>query len=83
MDNLILLFHNPECGQDALINYPVNRNLKTGEGTIMAGIKLGPNETIDSALRRFKRETAKAGVLAEVKKRKHYEKPSVKKKKKV
>ncbi|WP_430882962.1 30S ribosomal protein S21 [Fusibacter sp. JL216-2] len=48
----------------------------------MAGIKLGPNETIDSALRRFKRETAKAGVLAEVKKRKHYEKPSVKKKKK-
>ncbi len=48
----------------------------------MAGVKLGPNETIDSALRRFKRETAKAGVLAEVKKRKHYEKPSVKKKKK-
>ncbi len=48
----------------------------------MAGIKLGANETIDSALRRFKRETAKAGVLAEVKKRRHYEKPSVKRKKK-
>ena len=48
----------------------------------MASIKVGNNESIDSALRRFKRETAKAGVLAEVKKRKHYEKPSVKKKKK-
>jgi small subunit ribosomal protein S21 len=48
----------------------------------MAGIKVGPTESIDSALRRFKRETSKAGVLAEIKKRKHYEKPSVKRKKK-
>lgn len=48
----------------------------------MAGIKVGANESIDSALRRFKKETSKSGVLAEVKKRKHYEKPSVKKKKK-
>jgi small subunit ribosomal protein S21 len=45
-------------------------------------IKVKPNESIDSALKRFKRETAKAGVMAEIKKRKHYEKPSVKKKKK-
>ena len=40
------------------------------------------NETIDSALRRFKRSCAKSGVLAEVRKREHYEKPSVKRKKK-
>jgi small subunit ribosomal protein S21 len=40
------------------------------------------NETIDAALRRFKRTIAKDGVLAEVKKRKHFEKPSVKRKKK-
>lgn len=53
-----------------------------GEGIAVAGIKVGANETIDSALRRFKRETTKSGVLAEVKKRKHYEKPSVKRKKK-
>jgi len=44
--------------------------------------KVRKNETIDSALRRFKRTLAKDGVLAEVKKRKHYEKPSVKRKKK-
>ncbi|MEF2839733.1 MAG: 30S ribosomal protein S21, partial [Faecalibacterium sp.] len=35
-----------------------------------------------SALRRFKRSTARSGVLAEVRKREAYEKPSVKRKKK-
>ena len=48
----------------------------------MSGIKVGENESIDSALRRFKRETSRAGVLAEIRKREHYEKPSVKRKKK-
>lgn len=48
----------------------------------MSETKVRKNETIDSALRRFKRSIAKDGVLAEVKKRKHYEKPSVKRKKK-
>jgi small subunit ribosomal protein S21 len=45
-------------------------------------IKIRDNESLDSALRRFKRECAKSGVLAEVRKREHYEKPSVKRKKK-
>ena len=45
-------------------------------------IKVGKNETIDSALRRFKRTCQKAGTLAEVRKHEHYEKPSVKRKKK-
>jgi small subunit ribosomal protein S21 len=40
------------------------------------------NESLDSALRRFKRQCAKAGVLAEVRKREHYVKPSVRRKKK-
>ena len=48
----------------------------------MAEIKVGKNETIDSALRRFKRATQKAGILSEVRKREHYEKPSVARKKK-
>ena len=45
-------------------------------------VKVGKNETIDSALRRFKRTCQKDGTLAEVRKREHYEKPSVKRKKK-
>ncbi len=48
----------------------------------MAEIRVKENETLDSALRRFKRATARSGVLSEVKKREQYDKPSVKRKKK-
>ena len=48
----------------------------------MAEIRIKDNESLDSALRRFKRQCARAGVLNEVRKREHYEKPSVKRKKK-
>ncbi len=48
----------------------------------MSEVKIGKNESLESALRRFKRQIQKAGVLAEVRKREHYEKPSVKRKKK-
>ncbi|MCL2013630.1 MAG: 30S ribosomal protein S21 [Oscillospiraceae bacterium] len=48
----------------------------------MSEIKIKDNESIDSALKRFKRSCAKAGTLAEIRKREHYEKPSVKRKKK-
>ena len=48
----------------------------------MAVVKVKENETLDSALKRFKKQCAKNGVLQEVKKREHYEKPSVKRKKK-
>ena len=47
----------------------------------MAEIRVKENESLDSALRRFKRQCARSGVLAELRKREHYEKPSVKKKK--
>lgn len=57
-------------------------NLGKRGGRNLTGIKVRPNESIDSALKRFKRETSKAGLMAEIKKRKHYEKPSVKRKKK-
>jgi len=48
----------------------------------MSEVKVGENESLDSALKRFKRQCARAGVLAEVRKREHYEKPSVRRKKK-
>ena len=48
----------------------------------MYEIRIKDNESLESALRRFKRQCAKSGVLAEVRKREHYEKPSVKRKKK-
>lgn len=48
----------------------------------MSEVRVGKNETLESALRRFKRSCQKAGVLSEVRKREHYEKPSVRRKKK-
>lgn len=48
----------------------------------MAEVRVGKNESLDTALKRFKRSCAKDGVISEVRKREHYEKPSVKRKKK-
>jgi small subunit ribosomal protein S21 len=48
----------------------------------MSEIKLGDNESLENALKRFKKQCARSGVLGEVRKREHYEKPSVKRKKK-
>jgi len=51
-------------------------------GNVVSEVRLKENESLESALKRFKRSCAKSGVLAEVRKREHYEKPSVKRKKK-
>ncbi len=48
----------------------------------MSEVKVGKNESLDNALRRFKRQCQRSGVLSEVRKREHYEKPSVRRKKK-
>ncbi len=48
----------------------------------MTEIKIRKDESLDSALRRFKRQCQRSGVLSEARKREHYEKPSVKRKKK-
>ncbi len=48
----------------------------------MSEVRVKENESLDSALKRFKRQCAKAGIVAEVRKREHYEKPSVKRKQK-
>lgn len=48
----------------------------------MSEIRVGENESFESALKRFKRQCARSGVLAEIRKREHYEKPSVRRKKK-
>ena len=53
-----------------------------GFGVSMAHVIVKENETLDSALRRFKRNCAKAGIQQEIRKREHYEKPSVRRKKK-
>lgn len=48
----------------------------------MPTVKVKEGEPFDSAMRRFKKQCEKAGVLSEVRKREHYEKPSVRLKRK-
>lgn len=48
----------------------------------MAEVIVGPNESIDQALKRFHRLVQQLGILVEARRREHYEPPSVKRKKK-
>ena len=48
----------------------------------MATVKVGENESVESAIKRFKRKCQKDGIIGELRKRREYEKPSVKRKKK-
>ena len=45
-------------------------------------VRVGKDETLDSALRRFKRQVKRSGILTDAKRHEHYEKPSVRRKKK-
>ncbi len=50
---------------------------------LVPGVFLNEDEyNFDLALRRFKKQVEKAGILSEMKKRQHFEKPSVMRKKK-
>lgn len=48
----------------------------------MTQVRIGENETFETALRRFSRKIQQEGILAEARRREHYEKPSVKRKRK-
>ncbi len=48
----------------------------------MSEVHVRENESLDSALKRFKRSCARSGVMAEVRKREYYDSPSVKRRKK-
>ena len=48
----------------------------------MPVIKLRDNEPFEVAMKRFKKQCEKAGILSELKRREYYDKPSVRRKKK-
>ncbi len=48
----------------------------------MPSIRVRENDSFENALKKFKKQCEKEGILSEIKKREHYDKPSVKKKKK-
>jgi small subunit ribosomal protein S21 len=64
----------------ATICRAVKPQTKGGIGMPLVHVK--EDETFENALRRFKRKCEKSGILSELKKRQHYEKPSTKRKRK-
>lgn len=48
----------------------------------MPGVSIKDGESFESALRRFKKQCEKSGVLADIRKKEFFEKPSIRKKKK-
>ena len=94
MNNLLIIrqFCSVEANFFALNTLPlltlrlvcciIAQNLRLKGGNNVSQVKVKDNESLESALRRFKRQTSRDGVIQEVRKREHYEKPSVKRKKK-
>jgi len=58
------------------------RNAPVGGDSGLAEVRVGENESFESALRRFNKKIQQSGILAEARRREHYEKPSVKRKRK-
>ena len=52
-------------------------------GIYMPGVRVRDNESFEGALRRFKKQCEKSGVLSEIRKWEYYEKPSVQRKRKM
>src|SRR3954469_764523 len=63
---------------------PGGRRTRQPEGVNpgLAEVRVGENETFESALRRFNKKIQQSGILAEARRREHYEKPSVKRNRK-
>ena len=53
-----------------------------GEVKEMSTLKVGENESLESAIKRFKRKCQKDGIIGDIRKKEAYVKPSVKRKKK-
>ena len=48
----------------------------------MPDVRIRENESFENALKRFKKQCEKTGILSEIRKREHFEKPSLKRKRK-
>ncbi|MDI6771853.1 MAG: 30S ribosomal protein S21 [bacterium] len=49
----------------------------------MAEIRVGKDESLDAALRRFKRQVKRSGILTDAKRHEHFETPAQKKRRKL
>jgi small subunit ribosomal protein S21 len=59
------------------------RRRRGGDPSTVSEVKVREGETFESALRRFNKKIKQNGILSEVRRREHYEKPSVRRKRKL
>jgi small subunit ribosomal protein S21 len=64
------------------LDYNLSAKAHRREGNKLSEVRVKENESLDSALKRFKRSCAKAGVLSDLRKKEYYQSPSVKRRKK-
>ena len=81
LDIWTCIYYNNACRFAALKASRIEPDASEG-GKTMSEIRVKENESLESALKRFKRSCQKDGVIAEVKKREHYVSPSLKRKQK-
>ena len=75
--------YNKSCCIETALKVPrIKPGTLEGGKSSLSEIHVKENESLESALKRFKRSCAKAGVIQEVKKREHYVSPSLKRKQK-
>lgn len=68
-----------------MIYHPNSFSGKTVErgGNGLPGIRVKEGESFESALRRFKKKCEKAGIMADLRRHQHFEKPSERRKRKL
>jgi len=76
------LLARQEAEKSANLGSPDPTPRQKGVNTTLAEVRVSEGESIESALKRFKKKIQKAGILSEIKRRERYEKPSVRKKRK-
>lgn len=67
----------PRPGVPCIISMSLPSERSAGGG-LVTEVRIGKDETLDSALRRFKRQVKRSGILTDAKRHEHYEKPSQK-----
>lgn len=61
---------------------PRGRHLKTLGGSFLTEVRVGSHESFEQALKRFNKIVQQTGILAEARRREHFEAPSIRRKKK-
>jgi small subunit ribosomal protein S21 len=71
-------------GRVSIVIQPGRRGRRRGgDPSTVSEVKVREGETFESALRRFNKKIKQNGILSEVRRREHYEKPSVRRKRKL